>query len=79
MLITVNVNIPGPSALPRPRLPPQLIQFGTEGLVLVELQGALEVEGNKDGQLVGKLRVDPDLVRDLLVALLLQATSDRCL
>ncbi|KAI0701529.1 Ctf8-domain-containing protein [Cerioporus squamosus] len=57
MLIDINVNLPGPSQRP---LPPQLVQFGTEELVLIELQGALEVEGNKDGQLVGKLRVDPN-------------------
>ncbi|KAI9059075.1 hypothetical protein FKP32DRAFT_1580677 [Trametes sanguinea] len=58
MLISVNVSLPGPSSLPRRALPPQLVQFGTDELVLVELQGALEVEGSKDGQLVGKLRVD---------------------
>ncbi|KAI0751887.1 Ctf8-domain-containing protein [Daedaleopsis nitida] len=59
MLIHVNVDLPGPSSPPRRQLPPQLVQFGTEGLVLIELQGALDVEGSKDGQLVGKLRVDP--------------------
>ncbi|KAI0655350.1 Ctf8-domain-containing protein [Cubamyces menziesii] len=59
MLITVNVAIPGPSSDPRRKLPPQLVQFGTDELVLIELQGALDVEGNKDGQLVGKLRIDP--------------------
>ncbi|KAI0365468.1 hypothetical protein BV20DRAFT_973158 [Pilatotrama ljubarskyi] len=59
MLIPINVNIPGPSSPTNRRLPPQLVQFGSEELVLIELQGALDVEGNKDSQLVGKLRVDP--------------------
>ncbi|OSD01915.1 hypothetical protein PYCCODRAFT_1468199 [Trametes coccinea BRFM310] len=59
MLISVNISLPGPSTPSRRALPPQLVQFGTDELVLIELQGALEVEGNKDGQLVGKLRVDP--------------------
>lgn len=70
MLINVNVDlqVPGPSAPPRRQLPPQLVQFGAEGLILVELQGALEVEGNKDGQLVGKLRVDPATVSPCLLS-----------
>ncbi|PCH42054.1 hypothetical protein WOLCODRAFT_101465 [Wolfiporia cocos MD-104 SS10] len=38
--------------------PPQLVQFGSDEYVLIELQGSLEVEGNKDGQVVGRLRVD---------------------
>ncbi|KAI1790664.1 Ctf8-domain-containing protein [Ganoderma leucocontextum] len=58
MLIPINIDIPGPSTPRRPHLPPQLVQFGTDELVLIELQGALEVEGNKDGQLVGELEVD---------------------
>lgn len=60
MLINVNIAL---SEAGKQRLPPQLVQFGSEGLVLVELQGALEVEGNKDGQLVGVLRVDETTVR----------------
>ncbi|TFK83324.1 hypothetical protein K466DRAFT_266811 [Polyporus arcularius HHB13444] len=60
MLIDINVNLPGPSSPKRRPLPPQIVQFGTEELVLIELQGALEVDGNKDGQLVGNLRVDPN-------------------
>ncbi|KAI0333364.1 hypothetical protein GY45DRAFT_1244918 [Cubamyces sp. BRFM 1775] len=59
MLVPVNVAIPGPSSAPQRKLPPQLVQYGTDELVLIELQGALDVEGNKDGQLVGKLRIDP--------------------
>ena len=62
MLIDINLDLPGPSSTTRRPLAPQLVPFGTEELVLIELQGALEVEGNMDGQLVGKLRVDPSTV-----------------
>ena len=62
MLVAVNLKLSGPSSLAPPRLPSQLVQFGSEGLVLIELQGALEVEGAKDGQLVGKLRVEDNSV-----------------
>ncbi|EIW62344.1 uncharacterized protein TRAVEDRAFT_118314 [Trametes versicolor FP-101664 SS1] len=59
MLVPVNVNIPGPSSPAHRKLPPQLVQFGSDELVLIEMQGSLEVDGNKDSQLVGKLRLDP--------------------
>ncbi|KAI0773503.1 Ctf8-domain-containing protein [Fomes fomentarius] len=59
MLIPIHFDLPGPSSSQHRQLPPQLVQFGSEGLLLIELQGALEVEGDKNGQLVGKLRVDP--------------------
>ncbi|KAI0820692.1 Ctf8-domain-containing protein [Trametes gibbosa] len=59
MIIPINVNIPGPSSPTSHRLPPQLVHFGSDEVVLIEMQGLLEVDGNKDGQLVGKLRVDP--------------------
>ncbi|PIL36333.1 hypothetical protein GSI_00021 [Ganoderma sinense ZZ0214-1] len=58
MLIPINIDLPGPSTPRRPHLPSQLVQFGTDELVLIELQGVLEVEGNRDGQLVGQLEVD---------------------
>ena len=75
MLITVNVAIPGPSSDPRRKLPPQLVQFGTDELVLIELQGALDVEGNKDGQLVGKLRINPGTVRAPVLYKLFQTNT----
>ncbi|KAH7913535.1 Ctf8-domain-containing protein [Hygrophoropsis aurantiaca] len=45
--------------------PPSLARLGNDDLVLIELQGSLEVECNesssRDGRLVGKLNVDnPD-------------------
>ncbi|KAI8984809.1 Ctf8-domain-containing protein [Trametes punicea] len=67
MLIPVNVALPGPSCTPRRKLPPQLVQFGTDELLLIELQGALEVEGDRDSQLVGKLRVDPTTTKPTLL------------
>ena len=60
MIIPVNVNIAGSSSR---ALPPQFAQYGTDEVVLVELQGALEVEGESGDQFVGKLTVDSDSVR----------------
>ena len=45
------------------KLPPQFVQFGTDEVVLVELQGALDIEGGMKGQFVGKLTVDDETVR----------------
>ena len=42
-------------------LPPVLAQLGSSELVLLELQGDLEVEGDRNGQTVGKLTVDDGL------------------
>ena len=59
MIIPVNINIAGSSSGP---LPPQFAQYGTDEVVLIELQGELEVEGESGGQLVGKLTVDNNTV-----------------
>ena len=59
MIIPINVSPPGSSSA---SLPPQFAQFGTDEVVLVEMQGALEVEGDSKGQHVGKLTVDPETV-----------------
>ncbi|PSS34149.1 hypothetical protein PHLCEN_2v1817 [Hermanssonia centrifuga] len=56
MIIPINIAIPGPSSVRQ--LPPQFAQFGTGEVVLVELQGALEVDGDLKDQVVGKLSVD---------------------
>jgi hypothetical protein len=58
MIIPITVAA-GPTSRP---LPPQFAQFGTDEVVLIEMQGALEVEGNSSGQYVGKLTVDPETV-----------------
>lgn len=43
-------------------LPPQFAQYGTDEVVLIELQGCLEVEGTVSGQMVGKLDLTNDAV-----------------
>lgn len=65
MLIPITISQPGPSSSENlsSLLPPQLAQFGTDELVLVELQGTLEPEGNSRGQVVGRLSVDVVAVR----------------
>ena len=59
MIIPINIAVSGSSSQP---LPPQFAQFGTDELVLIEMQGKLEVEGDMNGQYVGKLTVDPGTV-----------------
>lgn len=48
--------------------PPALAQFGSDEMVLIELQGSLEVEGNNVGQTVGKLSVDNTTVRSITIS-----------
>lgn len=60
MIIPINIV---PSGSTSRTLPPQLAQFGTDELVLIDLQGSLDVEGDKQGQTVGKLRIDDVTVR----------------
>ena len=60
MIIPLNVALQGHS---RRTLPPQLVQFGSDELVLIELQGTLDVEGEMEGQFVGKLKIDSSTVR----------------
>ncbi|EKM58527.1 uncharacterized protein PHACADRAFT_140527 [Phanerochaete carnosa HHB-10118-sp] len=64
MIIPVNVNIAGSSSTP---LPPQFAQYGTDEVVLVELQGELDVEGDTGGQFVGKLTIDNDTKKSTLL------------
>ncbi|CCL99301.1 uncharacterized protein FIBRA_01317 [Fibroporia radiculosa] len=57
--MTISINIFHADSLSSTRtFSPQLAQFGGDEMVLIEMQGSLEVEGNKDGQTVGKLRID---------------------
>ncbi|KAJ7757785.1 Ctf8-domain-containing protein [Mycena maculata] len=59
MIIPVNFPIPSTSTA---KLPPALAKISHDELVLIELQGALEVEctsdGERDGRLVGRLCID---------------------
>jgi chromosome transmission fidelity protein 8 len=41
-----------------PALPSALARLGSSELFLLELQGELEVSGNKHGELVGRLTID---------------------
>lgn len=63
MIIPINISSGTSSSYGS--LPPQLAQFGTDELVLIEMQGTLEVEGNKAGQMVGKLSIDDKTVSKL--------------
>lgn len=57
MIIPIHVSNVGASTSQH-KFPPQLAQFGSEEVILIELQGSLEAEGDKQGQTVGKLRID---------------------
>ena len=57
MIVPINVSLSHTSENGL-TFPPQLAQFGTEGLVLIELQGKLDVAGDNEGQLIGTLRID---------------------
>ncbi|KAF8071761.1 Ctf8-domain-containing protein [Lyophyllum atratum] len=57
MIIPINVT-----SFSNPKLPPGLAKISHDEVVLIELQGSLDVECNhvseRDGKLVGKLKVD---------------------
>ncbi|KAJ7442463.1 Ctf8-domain-containing protein [Mycena latifolia] len=59
MIISINFSLPSSSAA---KLPPSLAKISHDELVLIELQGALEVEcvsdSERDGRLVGRLCID---------------------
>ena len=68
MIIPINLSDSGTSTSTAHSLPSQFAQFGTDEVVLIELQGALDVEGNKEGQVVGKLSIDDNTVRKVNVS-----------
>ena len=47
---------------PTGSLSPQLVKLASNEMVLIELQGSLEVEGDKRGEVIGTLKID-DAVR----------------
>lgn len=63
MLIPITFNA---SSSGNPKLPPALARISHDEVVLIELQGALQVECNhpseRDGQLVGKLTMNESTV-----------------
>ncbi|KAI0733575.1 Ctf8-domain-containing protein [Fomitopsis betulina] len=56
MIIPVNISLSSSPTVAS--FSPQLSQFGSEGLVLIELQGKLEVAGENDGEVIGTLNID---------------------
>ncbi|KAE9405184.1 hypothetical protein BT96DRAFT_916365 [Gymnopus androsaceus JB14] len=67
MLIPITFNAPSSST---PKLPPSLAKISHDEVVLIELQGALEIESShpneRDGKLIGTLTIDQDLKRPTL-------------
>jgi chromosome transmission fidelity protein 8 len=51
------------------KLPPQLADLGNGNIVLIELQGTLDVQGSADSQFVGTLEIDPRTVCALLATI----------
>ncbi|KAH9972880.1 hypothetical protein BGW80DRAFT_1313140 [Lactifluus volemus] len=54
------LTLPSASSSTTNTLPPVLAQMGSSEFFLLELQGDLEVSGDKSGQLVGRLTIDSD-------------------
>ena len=67
MIISINVA----SSSINNKLPPGLAKISHEEVVLVELQGSLEVEcthiSESDGKFVGKLKIDDAIVSQLII------------
>jgi chromosome transmission fidelity protein 8 len=65
MIIPINIA----SSSSNNKLPPGLAKISHEEIVLIELQGSLEVEythiSESDGKLVGKLKIDEATVSPL--------------
>ena len=53
----IPINIPSSSRFDNNTLPPPLARIGTDELVLIELQGSFQTEGDRSGQLVGHLHI----------------------
>jgi chromosome transmission fidelity protein 8 len=65
MIIPINFSS---DALLNPKLPPFLAKISHDELLLIELQGSIEIEpkNSKGGQKVGILTIDEALVGSLL-------------
>ncbi|KAF9649248.1 hypothetical protein BDM02DRAFT_1928597 [Thelephora ganbajun] len=64
MIIPVTLKPPSDDGR---KLPPQLANLGNGDLVLIELQGTLEVQGSTDPQFVGTMEIDPKTNKPSLV------------
>ena len=51
-------------------LPPALVKLGASDVALVELQGNLEVEGDRDGDVIGTLSLEIPVSLKVLIDLL---------
>ena len=58
MIIPLTLPSASSSSTSAGTLPPALAQLGSSELFLLELQGELEVAGDKHGQVVGRLTID---------------------
>jgi len=67
MIIPITLKPPPDDAR---TLPPQLANLGNGDIVLIELQGSLEVQGSTDSQFVGTLEIDPKTVCVLLATIM---------
>ena len=54
----IPINNPAHSKKPESRFPPQLAKLGTDEIILIELQGSFQVEGDSSGQLAARLNLD---------------------
>ncbi|KAK0469493.1 Ctf8-domain-containing protein [Desarmillaria tabescens] len=67
MLIPIDISIPSAS---NQKLPPAFAKVSHDEIVLIELQGALDVESNheseRNGKLVGKLSIDEAMKKSTL-------------
>ena len=60
MILPLTLPSASSSSTTTRTLPPALAQIGSSEFFLLELQGELEVSGDKSGQLVGRLTIDDD-------------------
>ncbi len=59
LVMIIPVNLPSSSnSENETTFPPQLAKLGTKEVILLELQGSVQTEGDRDGQLVGTLKID---------------------
>jgi len=56
----VPLTLPAQPSPGAPVFPPALARLGSSELFLLELQGELEVSGDKHGQVVGRLSINDD-------------------